>query len=234
MLGCSVGAAREAGERTQGTGLEVRGSLCSRTCCCFERAWVGVFLALEVPGGAVVSVVCGDCGSLSYELQLWGGRVGFGHVRGSSGCLCVFLFCPHLRYVCDDGGGGWGGVFLWCGEAGLLCVRACIVGRGGWPVCVFEGTWLHVLTFCRVGGMEIACMCVMISSLHSRTAHVLWDQCNLHARGVGGGGACHVSLCVATSSRTDSRLSTPALSNAPALPSGMHIASLSLAAYMLS
>ena len=62
-------------------------------------------LALEVPGGAVVSVVCGGRGSLSYELQLWGGRIGFGHVRGSSGCLCIF-FCPHLCYVCDDGVGG--------------------------------------------------------------------------------------------------------------------------------
>ncbi len=35
----------------------------------------------------------------------WGGRVGFGHVRGSSGWLCIF-FCPHLCYVCDDGVGG--------------------------------------------------------------------------------------------------------------------------------
>jgi hypothetical protein len=35
--------------------------------------------------------------------------------------------------------------------------------------------------------MEIACMCVMISSFHSRTAHVLWDQGGLHTRGRDGG-----------------------------------------------
>ena len=40
-------------------------------------------------------------------------------------------------------------------DVGLLYVRACVVGRGGWPVCVFEGTWLHVLTFCRVGGWRL-------------------------------------------------------------------------------
>ena len=46
--------------------------------------------------------------------------------------------------VCDEmvvavvGDGG--GVFVWCvssiEEAGLLCVRACVVGRGG-GVCVY-------------------------------------------------------------------------------------------------
>ena len=38
---------------------------------------------------------------------VWGGRVGFGHVRGSSGYLPSFFF-PHLCGVWYDGVGGVG------------------------------------------------------------------------------------------------------------------------------
>ena len=122
----------------RGAHVALEGGVCLRTCCCFGRGWIGVFLALEVPGGAVVSVVCGGRGSLSYELQLWGGRIGFGHVRGSSGCLCIF-FCPHLCYVCDDWvGGGCTLVLLFasCGIDEVVCLgpSACDADARG-PVC---------------------------------------------------------------------------------------------------
>jgi hypothetical protein len=57
--------------------------------------------------------------------------------------------------VCDEmvvvvvGGGGC--VLAECvslfAELGLLCVRACDVGRGGG---MYVSGWFHVLTFCRV------------------------------------------------------------------------------------
>ena len=79
---------------------------------------------------------------------------------------CGVLRVRSLKWV-----GGGGGVLAGCvssiAEVGLLCVRACVVGRGGglyvcgeyvcvglfvlMGQCLFEGAWLHVLTFCRVG-----------------------------------------------------------------------------------
>jgi hypothetical protein len=67
--------------------------------------------------------------------------------------------------------------------------------------------------------MEIACMCVGISSCHSRTARMHVGSgvvCTREGGTRGGGVGCLVSLCMTTSSRTDSLSSTPALCNAPA------------------
>ena len=93
-----------------------------------------------------------------------------GRARLTGMCrVCEWVWCAACAFV--EMGGWGGGVLAGCvssiAEVGLLCVRACVVGRGGglyvcgeyvcvglfvlMGQCLFEGAWLHGLTFCRVG-----------------------------------------------------------------------------------